>query len=113
MEDYGQFVDQGVRGWKTGKTKNGTNSPFKFKPKKPGGGTGKKSKFIESLMKWTQKVGLPKGAAFAIRRNIWAKGIESTYFFTVPFTRSEKRFESGLEKAMTIDIENNIQSKIK
>lgn len=113
MNEYGNFVDKGVQGYKNGATgEGGTSSIYKFKPK-DGKGTGKKSLFLESLFKWTARKGLPKGAAFEIRRNIWKFGITKTNFFTTPLVRSEKRFETQLEKALEKDIENNIQNEIK
>jgi hypothetical protein len=113
MNEYGNYVDKGVQGYKTGTTgKAGGKSIYKYKNKdkshKPRG----KSKFIESLMKWCGRKGIPKGAAFPIRRKIWQEGIERTLFFTIPIQRSDKRFKEGIEKSMKLDIENNIQAKI-
>ena len=71
MEDYGTFVDKGVQGWSngaTGKGKGGT-SEYKFKPKDGNHTPQKKSKFIESLLKWAARKGIPKGLVFIIRRN--------------------------------------------
>lgn len=114
MNEYGNYVDKGVQGYKSGKTgKGGGSSIYKYKNKEGNHRPQKKSKFIESLMKWCQRKGLPKGAAFPIRRKIWEEGIERTLFFTLPLVRSEKRFEEGISKAMKIDIENQIQQKIK
>ena len=109
---YGNFVDKGVEGYVTHKTKSGGKSIYKFKDKSGKHKPQKESKFIQSLFKWTKKVGLPKGAAFPIRRKIWERGIETTNFFTIPIARSEKRMIAGIEKNMGIDIENNLQTEI-
>jgi hypothetical protein len=97
MADYGKYVDKGV----------------KPQPKYlTGKGTGKKSKFIEALKKWCKIKGIPTGAAYPIRRNIWKYGISPTNFFTIPTTRRQKYFESELEKAMVRDIDNQLQKEL-
>lgn len=111
MEDYGEFVDRGVQGWKTGRTASGAKSPYKYKPKK-GKGSGGKSKFIEALKKWARKKGINPNAAYPIRKKIWAEGIETTLFFSIPILRGDKRFRDGLDKSMAIDLEKKIQKSI-
>lgn len=106
MADYGKFVDKGVSGYEK---KRGT--PYSFKPK-DGKGTGGKSEFIKQLQKWCKLKGLPKGAAFPIRRSIWKYGIEPTQFFTIPTTRRQAQLEAGIEKAMVKDLDNNIQKEL-
>jgi len=114
MNEYGLFVDKGVQGWQSGTTgKGGRSSIYKYKPKDGTHKPAKRSAFLESLFKWTARKGLPKGAAFAIRRNIWKFGIETTNFFSIPIARSAKRFETGLERALEKDMENNIQNRLK
>lgn len=97
MAEYGKYVDKGVK-----------PQPKYLKGK----GKGKKSKFIEALKKWCKIKGIPEGAAFPIRRNIWKFGIAPTNFFTIPTTRRQKYFEKELEKAMARDIDNNLQKEI-
>lgn len=96
MADYGKYVDKGT---KPSKYANST-----------GKGTGK-SKFIESLMKWCVIKGLPKQAAFPIRRNIWKYGIPPTNFFTIPTTRRIKQLETAVEKTMAQDVDKMIQNE--
>lgn len=98
MEYYGTFVDKGTK-------------PSKYANAK-GKGTGK-SEFIKSLFKWCQIKGLPKSAAFAIRKKIWKEGLPPTYFFTLPTTRRQKQYEAGVEKNMALDIEKQIQNAVK
>lgn len=113
MEDYGVFVDKGVQGWKTGRTASGAKSPYKYKPKNKGfKSTNKRSKFIEALKTWAAKKGMNKNAAYPIRKKIWAEGIETTLFYTIPIVRSEKRFSEGIEKSMKTDLERTIQKRI-
>lgn len=97
MADYGKWVDKGSK-------------PSKY-ANSSGGGKGK-SKFITSLMKWCAIRGLPKEAAFPIRRNILKFGQSPTNFFTIPTTRRRKQLEAGIKKNMALDIEAIIKKEI-
>lgn len=92
MADYGKYVDKGTK-------------PSKYANMKRKGKSNRKSKFIESLMKWCAIKGINKNAAFPIRRNIWKFGIKPTNFFTIPTTRRQKQLEKGTEKAIALDME--------
>jgi hypothetical protein len=107
MADYGKFVDKGVNGYM-----NGWGSPYSFKPK-DGKGSGKKSEFITKLQKWCAIKGLPKDAAYPIRKNIWKNGIAPTNFFTLPTRRRAKQFALGVEKNLALDVEEIIQKDLK
>jgi hypothetical protein len=97
MEDYGVYVDKGV----------------KPQPKYLSGrGTGKKSKFIEALKKWCKIKGMPEGAAYPIRINIWKYGIKPTNFFTIPTTRRQKYFEKELANNMAKDLDIQLQKEL-
>jgi hypothetical protein len=98
MAEYGKYVDKGVK-------------PKKYLGMKRGK-SAKKSAFIEALKKWCKIKGIPEGAAFPIRRNIWKYGIAPTNFFTIPTTRRQKYFERELEKAMAKDIDTQLQKEI-
>jgi hypothetical protein len=93
MNEYGQYVDKGVR-----------PQPKYLKGKGSG-----RSNFISALKKWCKKKGLDEGMAFPIRRNIWKFGIKPTNFFTIPTTRRQKQFEQMVAKNMAKDIDNNIK----
>lgn len=96
MLEYGKFVDKGTK-------------PSKYADSK-GKGTGK-SPFIESLMKWCVIKGIPKEAAFPIRRNIWKYGIAPTNFFTIPTTRRVASFAKGVGETMAKDYEKMIKKE--
>lgn len=105
MAYHGQFVDKGVNG-----TEKNWGSKFSYKNGKP---TGRKSEFISALQKWCQIKGIPKEAAYPIRKNIFKMGIAPTNFFTIPTTRRRKQFEKGIEKNMALDVEQILQSDLK
>ena len=122
MEDYGQFVDAGVKGiggerkkpnvWGEKKytLKKVTNSKFKYKKgiqNKPS------SKHFD---KWTIRKGIAprdisgrfttrKGIAEAISQAVWHQGLETTNFFTKPFEKEFKQLPEDLVIAygLTVD----------
>ena len=104
MEDYGMFVDAGVKG-KTSSAK-APKSPFRF-----GTGTGKKGGLSESIPKWVRQKRFQfqdkKGkfmsyeqTGFLIARSIYNKGIKSSYFFTKPFGLGFAKLPYEIAKAM-------------
>jgi hypothetical protein len=105
---YAEYVDKGVNGYDRRR-----GSPFSYKRKDGNHKPKKKSEFIESLMKWCRIKGIDKGAAFAIRRNIWKFGIAPTQFFTIPTKRRQAQFDKQMEKLMAQDIEKQIEKEFK
>lgn len=110
MEDYGLYVDGGVKGHGKPAGFQGKDKPvvttgkFKFGSKMPPEG---------GLKKWLKLKGIPKEASFAVRRSIWIFGIAPTNFFTVPIKRREKQLAKGIEKAMALDFEQAVLKSFK
>ncbi len=118
MEDYGTFVDKGVKG-KTSSTK-APNSPYRF-----GTGTGKSGGLTQGIDKWVKQKRIQfrekdgKGVkgqllsysqtSFLIRRAIWNKGIKSSLFFTKPFEKAFERMPDELAEAYGLDVEQFLQ----
>ena len=125
MAEYGQFIDQGVRGAdpsqvsKNAKIKGqqAPNSPFKFKNKRP------PSKPLEE---WAKKRGLRlrddkgkfkegtyKTIGIILAKNIWARGIKPSLFFTKPFEAGYKKYiDTDLMKAFGQDIDTMVDSNL-
>ena len=125
MEDYGIFQDKGVKGKDPSKvSKNAKikgqqapNSRFKFKTKRP------PSKPLEEWAKSKNirlrdekgkfKKGNYKAIGLIIAKNIWARGIKPSLFFTKPFEDGYKKYiDTDLIKAFGDDIETLIDYTI-
>jgi hypothetical protein len=122
MADYGQFVDQGVKGAFPSLVKNGIQkaplSKFKFTNRYPN---------IRAIIQWAKERGIfyrdkngkfAKGGyktlGFLIARSIYAQGIKPTLFFTKPFEAGFKKYiENDLAEAYAFDIDTIIDFNIK
>ncbi len=122
MEDYAQFVDQGVKGKNPNALPSGSkhygkqqapNSPYKF--------GGMKTKGLRAAInKWTVKKNLDgvrdkkgkflprKTMQYLITRSIYLSGIKPTLFFSKPFVAGIKKYELDLTKAFISDIESRM-----
>jgi hypothetical protein len=126
MDNYGQFIDKGVKGADPSKvSKNAKitgqqapNSPYSFKTKRP------PSKYLEQWAKqknfrlrdekgkFTQ--GNYKTIGIILAKNIWARGIKPSMFFTKPFEAGYKKYiDVDLMKAFGEDIETIIDYNLK
>ena len=122
MDNYGMFVDQGVKG-KTSSAK-APKSDFKF-----GSGTGKKGGLTNSIQKWVKQKGFQfrskkegskgrflsyESTAYLITRSIFHKGTKPSLFFTKPFEAGYKKYiDVDLIKAFGQDIDTIIDFNLK
>jgi len=119
MNDYGTFVDLGVKG-KTSSNK-APNSPYKF-----GSGSGKKGGLTQGINKWVRQKGFQfrdrksgrflsyDSTAYLITRSIFHKGIKPSLFFTKPFEAGYKKYiDIDLVKAFGQDIETMVDYNLK
>ena len=118
MEEYGQYLDKGVKG-KFSSAK-APNSPFQF-----GSGTGKKGGLSKGIENWvtrrrfqfkdreTGKFLSFKQTAALITRSIYMKGTKPTEFFSKPFEAAFKRLPDDIIEAYGIDVENFLKYTIK
>ena len=119
MNDYGTFVDLGVKG-KTSSTR-APNSDFKF-----GSGTGKKGGLTKGINQWVKQKGFQfrdkksgkflsyDSTAYLITRSIFNKGIKPSLFFTKPFEAGYKKYiDVDLVKAFGQDVETMIDYNLK
>lgn len=119
MEDYGEFVDKGVRGiggtradgtkWK--KKRVARDSPYKYKNKRPPAGV---------FSDWIVRKGFAprnkkgqftsrKGMQFAIANSVYHTGLKTTHFFTTPFNREFKNLPDALVEAYSLEVDDLIR----
>jgi|TARA_R110000744_G_scaffold376050_1_gene490061 hypothetical protein len=116
MEDYGPFVDEGVKGANPGLIKNGYQkaplSKFAYTNKMPP---------MEVLAEWAKKKNIrfrnakgqyAKGSnqsmGFVLQRSIFAQGMKPTEFITRPLTAGLFDLENNMLDALAQDIENDL-----
>jgi hypothetical protein len=117
MEDYGDFVDQGVKG---------TKSSFKAPRSKYrlGTGTGKRGGLTNAIddlvrrkrIQFRDKKGRFmsfKSTSFLIRRSIWQKGLETTNFYSRPFELGFNKFTEDIVEAYALELEDFLEFSIK
>jgi hypothetical protein len=122
MEDYGKFIDAGVKGvggtkadgsqWKKKKV---TNSKFKYKSKRPP---------AKAFNNWTVRRGIAprskggqfttrKGLMFAIANSVYHTGLETTNFFTRPFEVAFKQLPEQLVEAFGLEVDKLLKLTVK
>ena len=122
MEDYGVFVDKGVKG----KTSTYPETSAALSRFQYGSGTGKKGGLTKALYNPETKNGWIKkkkfqwrdkktgrflsyeSMSYLIARSIYNKGLKANLFFTKPFEAGLKRLPDDLSKAFVLDIEDGI-----
>jgi len=110
MEDYGAYVDKGVKGKSSSSL--APTSPFKF-----GTGNGKSGGLTDATLGWVQRRRIQfkdrktgkfytyKQTAFVIARSIYNKGLKTTNFFSRPFENEFKKLPEQIVKdyALTLN----------
>lgn len=122
MEDYGEFVDKGVKGaggtkadgskWKL---KRVVKSPYKYTNKRPP--TKVFDKWIvrrgiaprDKSGKFTSREDLKK----AIAKSVYHTGLETTNFLTTPFNREFKKLPDAIVEAYGLEIEDFFKFSLK
>jgi len=115
MEDYGAFVDRGVKG-KTSTYPETSAALSKFQY---GSGTGQKGGLTKGINAWLKKKRFQfrdkqgrfmsyESMTYLIARSIYNKGLKANLFFTKPFEAGLKRLPDDLIKGFALDIEDAI-----
>ena len=109
-EDYGQFIDLGVRGSKstypqTAQAQTKAKEHFKYRTQPPSSVFTKwiKQKGIQGRDKKTGRFITRQSLSFLIARSIGQKGIRATLFFTKPFNRGLDLFGDEIAEAYLKD----------
>ena len=115
MEDYGTFVDKGVRG----KTSTYPETQSALSKYKYGSGNFPKYGLREGIAKWLKKKRFQfrdkrgrfmsyESMNYLISMSIYNKGIKANLFFTRPFELGLENLPRELTDAFSLDIENAI-----
>ena len=115
MEDYGTFVDKGVRG----KTSTYPETSAALSQFQYGSGNFPKGGLTEGIKGWLEKKRFQwrdkKGKfmsydtmTYLISRSIYNKGLKANLFFTTPFEFGLRNLPINLKDAFKLDIENAI-----
>lgn len=120
MQDYGDFVDKGVKGKdpslvKNGKQKGG-NSPYSFNSKKPP---------MKPIMEWAKRKNIrlrdkdgkfAKGnyrtIGFILQKRIFAQGMKPSLFFTKPFEKHFDNLPDTLIEKFGLDLDTFIEQTL-
>jgi hypothetical protein len=126
MPIYGQFQDKGVKGSdpsqvsKNAKIKGqqAPNSPFSFKGKRPPSQPlelwAKRKNIRLRDDKGKFKEGSYKTIGIIIAKNVWARGIRPSLFFTTPFEAGYKKYiDKELIEAFALDVDSLMESSLK
>ena len=117
MDDYGKFVDKGVKGFSS--SAKAPNSPFKF-----GTGTGKSGGLTKGINKWVRLRRFQfrnrengqfmsyESTAFLVVRSVWHKGIETTNFLTTPFEEAFKRLPDDIVEAYSLEVDTLFKTSL-
>ena len=115
MEDYGVFVDKGVKG----KTSTYPETAASLSQFQYGSGNFPKGGLTEGIKGWLEKKRFQwrdkKGKfmsydtmTYLISRSIYNKGLKANLFFTTPFEFGLRNLPINLKDAFKLDIENAI-----
>ena len=104
MNEYGKYIDYGVRGSKKSPM-SARRSPYKF--------TGRfKSVPMKPITNWCKRKGIQTSAAYPIAKSIYEKGIAGSMFFLKPYNKRLKVTLNKYHAAVADDIANNIANQI-
>ena len=112
MEDYGDYIDKGVKGTKSNYRVN-KNTPYSYKTKMPGSESfenwakARKIRFRDAKGKF--KKGNYKSIGYVLAKSIFEKGIRASFFFTKPFEQNLDKLENNLADKFALDIDDLIQ----
>ena len=119
MNEYGSYVDRGVKGTNSNYVEN-KKTPFSYKPSsnvigleaKTGifGKWAKKKRFRLRDPKGKYAKGTYKSIGFIIAQSIKKKGIRATHFFTRSFEQAYEKLPKEIIEAYKLDLEEFISS---
>ena len=97
MEDYGDYIDKGVKGTKSNYRVN-KNTPYSYKQKMPSGS------MLENWAKARKIRFRDKAIGYVLAKNIFEKGIRANNFYTIPFVNEYKKLPNDLQDIFSDDM---------
>jgi hypothetical protein len=107
MQDYGDYIDKGVKGTKSNYRVN-KNTPFKFTTKRPpstaleGWAKARNIRFRNAQGQFAK--GKYNQIAYVLAKSIYEKGIRANNFFTIPFVNEYKKLPMELQDIFADDM---------
>lgn len=107
MEDYGEYIDKGVKGTKSNYRVN-KNTPFSFRQKRPpsvalaGFAKARNIRFRDAKGRFTK--GNYNQIGYVLAKSIFEKGIRANNFFTIPFVNEFKKLPQDLQNIFSDDM---------
>lgn len=104
IENYGEFIDKGVKGVESGRSLAG----YKYTNKKPPLSAILKYMAVKPIRARNLKTGRfikQRQGAFAIQNHIYKKGIKPTEFFSKPFRKAFETLPEEIIEAYGLDVE--------
>ena len=119
MQDYGIYVDEGVKGVNSTYPETRAAQSNMLKKFQYGSGTGPKGGLNKGIDKWLKKKNFRwrddlgrfisfKSMRYLIVKKIYFQGLKATTFFSRPFNAGVKKYELKLAKAFVSDIESQM-----
>lgn len=113
MEDYGTFVDLGVKGRDS--SAKAPRSPYKYKNKMPP---------VKVFTEWIKRKGITvrdakgrfvkrEGVAFAMAKKVQSEGLKTTNFLTRPFELAFQKLPDDIVEAYGLDVEDLLKFALK
>tara|TARA_R110000851_G_C12774262_1_gene534565 strand:+ start:61 stop:612 length:552 start_codon:yes stop_codon:yes gene_type:complete len=129
MEDYGKFIDKGVKGIGGERKEANAKGEKKYKLKKVTNNLYKYKKGIQNkpsskhFNSWTVRRGIAprskggqftsrKGLMEAISQAVWHQGLETTHFFTNPFEKAFKELPPKVVEAYALEVDRLLKLAI-
>lgn len=117
MNDYADFVDQGVQGSKRNIFPGQSKSPYKFGRK-----TGPKGGLRRGIDRWVVRKNIKgtrddkgrfaprKSTVFLISRAVYERGLKPSYFITRPLERMQRKIDRRIANAYEKDVQEYLDS---
>lgn len=103
FNEYGKYVDEGVKGSKSSTL--APNSRYKYSGNK-------KAVNVTAIRQWLGRKGLPLSLTYIISKKVYERGLKTTNFWSSPFRKNLSKYVYQYQKAIADDIATNVSNKL-